>query len=217
LRTPSGFEAINIDGTPSAFRIAAENKLGKPVEIFFGERDPRGQPDSITVLSDENGKQTVAVARYGKELQFSVIDTSSDFRTKVGSIDLGGQSNLSCSTATAVVAEDSKSVWLRFSAPSGPKNEIVVDAARLDELILTLAAARAQMSNPVPAEPLSGPLKKEAVVVDPAWRTNMPPHTSLDGLLLRLRHPGLGWLTFLLPHHECVSLSEWLLKNANRT
>ena len=68
----------------------------------------------------------------------------------------------------------------------------------------------------IPTEPLVGPLTREAVVIDPIWRTNWPPHQSLDSLLLRLRHPGLGWLTFLLPHHECVGLGEWLSNNANR-
>lgn len=216
LRTQSGFETISIDGSPSEFRTGAETKLGRPVEIWFGDSAQRGQPDSIAILSDENGKQAVAVARYGNEIEFSAIDVSSDFRTTLASMDMSGQSDLSSSTTKAVIAEDSKSVTLRFSAQLGTDNEITVDAAQLDELILTLAVARARMTEPVPAEPRGGPLKREAVIIDPAWRTNLPPHPSLNGLLLRLCHPGYGWLTFLLPHHECISLAEWLSKNASR-
>jgi hypothetical protein len=216
LRTPSGFETVSIDGSPSEFRRGAETRLGRPVEIWFGDSTPRAQPDSLAILSDENGKQTVAIARYGNELQFSAIDVSSDFRTKLASMDMSGQSDLSCSTAKAMIAQDSKSVTLRFSAPLGAENEIAVNTAQLDELIFTLAAARAKMAEPVPAEPLTGPLKREAVIIDPVWRTNFPPHPSLNGLMLRLRHPGYGWLTFLLPHHECISLGEWLSKNASR-
>jgi hypothetical protein len=74
LRTPAGFETISVDGSPSEFRMTAESRLGQPVEIMFGNKDPQGQPDSIAILSDENGKQVVAVARYGKELQFSAIE-----------------------------------------------------------------------------------------------------------------------------------------------
>jgi hypothetical protein len=216
LRTSSGYETISIDGSPSEFRRGAETSLGQPVEIWFGDSTPRGKPDSIAILSDENGKQAVAVARYGNELQLSAIDVSSNFRTKLASMDMSGQSDLSCSIAKAVVAEDSKSVTLRFSAPLGADNEIAVDSVQLDEMILALAAARARMVEPVPAEPLSGPLKREAVIIDPAWRTNFPPNPSLNGLMLRLRHPGYGWLTFLLPHHECISLADWLSNNASR-
>jgi hypothetical protein len=73
LRTPTGFENISIDGSPSEFRRDAESRLGLPVEIWFGDSNPRGQPDSIHILTDENGKQAISIARYGHELQFSAI------------------------------------------------------------------------------------------------------------------------------------------------
>ncbi|MDA9442846.1 hypothetical protein XH98_27880 [Bradyrhizobium sp. CCBAU 51745] len=92
-----------------------------------------------------------------------------------------------------------------------------VGASHLDELISVLSAARASMKEAVPPEPFSSPLGRELVVLDPAWRTNFPPHPSLDGLMLRLRHPGQGWLTFLIPHHECISLATWLSNNARRS
>jgi len=73
LRTPTGFENISIDGSPSEFRRDAESRLGLPVEIWFGDSNPRGQPDSIHILTDENGKQAISISRYGHELQFSAI------------------------------------------------------------------------------------------------------------------------------------------------
>jgi hypothetical protein len=51
---------------------------------------------------------------------------------------------------------------------------------------------------------------RDVMVLDPAWRTEPPVHPSLSGITLRLRHPGFGWLTFLLPWHEVKKLGEWL-------
>jgi hypothetical protein len=217
LRTALGFESINVDGNPPEFRRSVEERLGRPVEIWFGDNTPRGQPDSIAMLADQDGKQAIAIARYGKDLEFYAIDVSADFKTKLASMDLTEQSDLSSPTVNAIVAEDSKSARLRFSAQLGAPCEIVVDAIQLDEVIQTLTAARVRMEPSVAAEPLSGPFKRETVILDPAWRANWPPHPSLKGLILRLRHPGHGWLTFLLPHHESISLGEWLSKNADRS
>ena len=51
---------------------------------------------------------------------------------------------------------------------------------------------------------------RDVLVLDPAWRTETPVHPSLNGGTLRLRHPGFGWLTFLLPWPEMKKLGEWL-------
>jgi hypothetical protein len=94
LRRETGFEVVDVDGSPSQFRAEAHARLGHTVEIMFGDADRKGRPDSITILSDQNGKHSIAVARYGNDLQFSTIDVSSDFRTKLASIDMSGQSEL---------------------------------------------------------------------------------------------------------------------------
>lgn len=129
---------------------------------------------------------------------------------------MSGQSELSCSTASVAIADDLRSATVQFQAPSPSSNEITLSASQLDELIFVLGAARARMAEQLPKEPLTAALTREAVVIDPVWRTNFPPHRSLDGLLLRMRLSGLGWLTFLLPHHECIALGEWFSKNATR-
>lgn len=214
LRTPSGFQTIDIGGSPSEFRIAAETRLGHPVELFFGGGVPSSYPECVTILRDRSGRQLVAVAHFGNSVSFSALEISSEFRATT-TMDIKGKTDLSCSTAAMVVAEDLRKATLRFSARI-ENNELALDAAELDQLIFMLATARERMLEPIPAEPLGGPLDEELVVVDPAWRTNRPPHASLKGLLLRLRHPGHGWLTFLLPEHESVSLGEWLSKNAHR-
>jgi hypothetical protein len=78
-----------------------------------------------------------------------------------------------------------------------------LSAAELDELIARAAARRATLE---PAQSAQPPEKAEAVV-HPAWHTSPLP----NGVLFMLRHPGLGWLGFVLPHEHRVHLTSlWL-------
>jgi hypothetical protein len=126
-----------------------------------------------------------------------------------------GDEELSCSVARVAVAEDGGLALVELLVEGKKSCGMTCTADQLDALIATLSAARMRLADPVPLDPRGG-RKRETVVLDPAWRSDHPPHPSLDGLLLRLRHTGLGWLTFLLPHNEAISLGEWLLGNARR-
>jgi hypothetical protein len=95
-----------------------------------------------------------------------------------------------------------------------PTAKVVMNARDLDLAIAVLGEARALLRDAVPPEPRKDKGTREVMVLDPAWRTQMPMHPSLNGLELRLRHPGLGWLTFVIPWHEAKSLGEWLSKNS---
>ena len=78
-----------------------------------------------------------------------------------------------------------------------------LSAAELDELIARAAERRAKLE---PAQPAQPPEKAEAVL-NPAWHTSPLP----NGVLFMLRHPGLGWLGFVLPHEHRVHLTSlWL-------
>ena len=78
-----------------------------------------------------------------------------------------------------------------------------LSAAELDELIGRAAARRAALE---PAQPTLPPERAEAVL-NPAWHTSPLP----NGVLFMLRHPGLGWLGFVLPHEHRVHLTSlWL-------
>lgn len=78
-----------------------------------------------------------------------------------------------------------------------------LSAAELDELIARAAERRAALE---PAQPAQPPEKAEAVL-HPAWHTSPLP----NGVLFMLRHPGLGWLGFVLPHEHRVHLTTlWL-------
>jgi len=71
------------------------------------------------------------------------------------------------------------------------------------------------MKPEVAAEPISQTaMVMENVVVDPRWQTDIPPHPSVQGIMLRLRHPQFGWQSYLLPHHEAKALADWLSRNA---
>lgn len=76
-------------------------------------------------------------------------------------------------------------------------------AAQLDELLVAAAKRRAELA---PAPDMQPPAQCEAIV-NPAWHT--APLAS--GVLFMLRHPGLGWLGFALPHEHRVHLATlWL-------
>jgi hypothetical protein len=213
LRDGRGYKTIEIDGSPSEFREQVRHELKLDAHVFFSDKRNAGKPDGLTILHDQNGKPVMVAARYGRDLEFAAIDPSTDFRTKPMSVDFGGDEELKCSVATTAVGEDGRSATVKFT--SGTSYETTYDAKQLDELITTLATVRSRLSDAVPLDPREGQ-RQERVVIDPAWRTDHPPHPSLDGLLIRLRHVGLGWATFLLPHHEAAALGEWLTKNARK-
>ncbi len=79
------------------------------------------------------------------------------------------------------------------------------DASGLGQLIELLGAQRAAMSDPV-AETLD-PRPRLQRTIHPNWWVFDP---SPDGHELALRHPGYGWLSFLLGPESAVSLAGYL-------
>ena len=78
-----------------------------------------------------------------------------------------------------------------------------------------LADLRSRLSEPVPAA--LDPGSRLVVQVDPAWRTRPPAAgAERDGILLVLRHRGLGWLGFLLPRAKAAALGRSLVRLARR-
>ena len=82
---------------------------------------------------------------------------------------------------------------------------VELDGPGLDWLIAQLAAARANLPEPVADEfdPTNPPMATD----DPAWWVSDP---DSQGSTLALRHPGLGWLSFRLPRNEAAELAGWL-------
>ena len=216
VRTEGGYSALDFPGTPAEFKNAAQSALGEPVDILFAEGDPQGTPDKITVVRDRDGKPSIAVAHHGASLSFSALNVETEFWANTFLEPRRGQPMKDTNTAPArvTVAEGGNAVRVELLTEGQPVGQVELNAAGLDTLMAMLGSARASMKVQVAAEPNLPPATSEVVVIDPAWRTAWPPHPSLQGLMLRLRHPHFGWVSFLLPRHEAAALAKWLLENA---
>lgn len=105
------------------------------------------------------------------------------------------------------------------TAPSEDRTELSVtvdghsfklNTLQLDTLIQQLSNAREELRPPVVNDaPLGVPVKS---IVDPRYYTE--PHAETGGTILMLRHPGFGWVTFLLPPEERDRLSGYFTKQA---
>lgn len=218
VRQKGGFERFEINGPPSVFKSAALDKIGKPVDVFFGET-PLGRPESVTVLHDAEGKPGMAVAKRGQDISFSVLNVETVFKSTV-SLDFSREQakgkTMSTKNLTLALSEDGNNALLTLLKNGNPVGETTVNVSELDNVIAGLGEIRAAMVEQVSAEPMRTAGMRELMVVDPAWRTERPVHSDLDGIVLRLRHVAFGWLTFLLPHHEASALGEWLSRNAKK-
>lgn len=87
---------------------------------------------------------------------------------------------------------------LVLSLPDGP---YMMRASDVEVLVQTLAEYREIMLPPVTMEAPSGP---RAAVLDP--RCSMAHEPLINGCGLHLRHPGLGWISFGIPHKSLVEL-----------
>jgi hypothetical protein len=216
VRQPNGYKKYEFNGTPSDFIANASAALGRKIEIWFGDK-PSGPPQSITVLRDQNGLPSMAVAYDGTALSFSVLNVTSPFAAK-GALDLATHDPALLGRALendhVRLTFDSahKSTTLNLRVNKEPATAITLNAHELDGLIAQLGEARARLVEPVapqPPQPQPGQPMRDVMVLDPAWRTEPPVHPNLNGITLRIRHPGFGWLTFLLPWVEVKNLGAW--------
>jgi hypothetical protein len=81
-----------------------------------------------------------------------------------------------------------------------------LSATELDELIAKAAVRRASLN---PAHDNAPPKQAEAIV-NPQWFTCLVE----PGTLLQIRHPGLGWLSFVIPSNERAQLLGIMLNQA---
>lgn len=81
-----------------------------------------------------------------------------------------------------------------------------LSAAELDDLIAKAGARRATLQ---PAPPMEAPKQAEAIV-NPQWFTCLVE----PGTLWQVRHPGFGWLSFVIPPNERAQLLGILLNQA---
>jgi len=213
IREAAGYRTAFIEGTPAKFRAKAASELGKQVDIFFGDT-PLGIPESIIIFRDEGGQPAVAIAKRGNDLSFAVLNLATPFRTK-GPLDFQkGSKSVAVKNLNLTLAEDKSHVVLELLIDGKVAGESTLNAKELDAVIAGLGHFRAALPEQVSPEPNQSGGSQEFVVIDPAWRTVQSPHGDIDGIVMRLRHIGLGWVSFLLPRHEGRALGKWLTENS---
>jgi hypothetical protein len=215
IREDDGYKSFRIDGTPAEFRARANDLIGKTVDVLFGET-PVGLPDRITMLRDEQGRPAVAIASRGNNFSISILNVATAFRARAAGDFLGGQKGpktVTVKNLSLTLADDGSEVTLKLSNDGVVVGESTLNANEMDAVIAGLGEYRSAMTEPVRPEPDQSGGSRELLVVDPAWRTNHSPHSDVDGIMMRLRHLGFGWVSFLLPRHEGRALGKWLTES----
>jgi hypothetical protein len=216
LRKGTAIEKIKIAGSPTEFKQAALQTIGKPIEILFGDK-PLGRPDSITIMTGDDGKPAMAIARRGKDFSLSVLNVESVFHAQANlelNPDRKMHNGISVGDIKIQLAEDNHSATLTILQNGASVAQATLDATAVAKIVAHLGEMRAAMPAQIGFEPSSEPGTNELVIVNPTWRTDFSILSDLDGILMRLRHLGFGWLTFLLPYQEAKSLGDSLSKNA---
>jgi len=83
-------------------------------------------------------------------------------------------------------------------------------ASDVDSVISELSRFRKKMKPEVPRQLAGGQF--EEGVVDPIYA--IPLRQGPDEKILFLRHPGLGWVTFIFPLHEAEKLGRALISGS---
>ena len=83
-----------------------------------------------------------------------------------------------------------------------------LSALKIDDLIQQLADLRETLAPQIPMSPT--PLAKFMALPVPEWHVSQ--ELREDGRSLFIRHPGLGWLAFLIPHQDCARLAKHLTR-----
>lgn len=108
-------------------------------------------------------------------------------------------------TVRTRVEADRQSISLEMSADDGPLGHVFLAGSDIEDFIQQLSRHRAELVDEVPRSLDVG--SRVEAQIDPVWRLTH----SADGPLLHLRHPGIGWLTFLFPEKEAEAIGRHLL------
>lgn len=108
------------------------------------------------------------------------------------------------------VSHDGQKVNISITEGNQPLAHAILEIPELEQLIEGLSVARSKMADPVPNEIEPSGITK--AIDDPIWRTRLPKNAPNPGVLLLLRHPGLGWLSAFFPQHEAANLGQSLVQ-----
>jgi hypothetical protein len=105
---------------------------------------------------------------------------------------------------------DSGRQAVRFNIGS---NAAVLDVADIDLLIERLGQIRSGLSPALPQEPSR--THNYVIEIDPCWYLDKNP--LFDGVVLLLRHTGLGWAGFAIPQSSLERLQDAIVKPVPQT
>ncbi|MDP3852546.1 hypothetical protein [Phenylobacterium sp.] len=101
-------------------------------------------------------------------------------------------------------------VVLQLNRDGETLGDVALSAADAEAHIEAVALYRAQLKTPVAAA--IDPMGRIEATNNPVWTTLSTPH----GPVLSLRHPGLGWVSFVFPASESRALGKALIDLADR-
>jgi hypothetical protein len=85
-----------------------------------------------------------------------------------------------------------------------------LDPAKVEEMIQQLSDLRETLAPQVAAAIQPG--QRMFVTPEPIW--DVSGEIRDDGKVLLIRHPGIGWIGFIVPHDDCRRLAKKLTGNA---
>jgi len=110
------------------------------------------------------------------------------------------------------LSENREEAIIELCEDEKPLGHIISDAASLEGLIRELAKLRRIMSDRVPAD--LDPMPRIETEAYPAWRVPDTHNAPVPGVMLCLRHSGLGWLGFLLERDRAAQIGEALQRHS---
>ncbi|TXM64586.1 hypothetical protein FV226_26290 [Methylobacterium sp. WL12] len=211
LKTSDGYQRYDLEGGPSEFKAKAETIAGVPVHLWVGDK-PVGDVKAIRIMSDDTGAPTMAIADHGDGFSISAINIHTPFKSNMEFGNDGATDTVQPEHIAVHYDIESETVSIEDQRSTDGAMLADIELADLDRLIERLIRTRWHMKEEVSHELPRG--KEMAYALDPRWRTLVSPHPAVGGLLLSLRHPGAGWLGFVLPAKEAHNLGLWLIANA---
>jgi hypothetical protein len=203
-RSHNGYDERRFYGTPSQFKASVREALSLDVHLWFDDQ-PVGPATALHMLRGEDGRLNTVIADHGGPLSIAVHNLTEPFQVRQ-TIPVNGQEGSPLPIGAEIKRISDEAIELQVNGQI-----LTLDAHKLQNLLAALATARLAIRPDVPVE-FKG--TSAIAIPDPVWRTEPTVHSAIPGMLLNLRHPGYGWLSFVLPDHEALKLGIWLVNCA---
>ena len=106
--------------------------------------------------------------------------------------------------------DDKENVYIEMRMEGVPVGHVLLAAADPEKHLHNIARARAELNDPVPDS--LDPNSIVAFVENPVCRVAKGHSLQGQGVPLVIRHPGMGWLSFVLSYEDAARIGENLIK-----